>query len=280
MQEMPFPRSLLQAAIGALALATPVEHALAQQAGGIEFEIPGLRNYVAVGVGAIPDYVGSDDYTVGAAPAGILRFDDSERYVRVLVTQLSVNVLNSESWDFGPTLNYRFGRDDDIEDEVVGMLDEIDGTVELGGFVSWKWVDDPDPRHRFVVSGDFLHDATDEHGGFVASAGARYFRPVSRPLTLVGGLSASYGSDDYTSTYFSVSPEESERTGLSAFDAGSGFRDVRANAMAIFSFSPNWHVGAGVIYSRLVGDAADSPVVDDRGSADQVFAGAAIGYAW
>ena len=50
--------------------------------------------------------------------------------------------------------------------------------------------------------------------------------------------------------------------------------------MAIFSFSENWHLGGGVIYSRLLGDAADSPVTDKRGSRDQFFAGIGIAYAW
>ena len=51
-------------------------------------------------------------------------------------------------------------------------------------------------------------------------------------------------------------------------------------ASMIFSLSPNWHLAGGLIYSRLVGDAADSPVTDDRGSANQFFAGLGIAYAW
>jgi outer membrane protein len=267
-------------AAAALMLAASAGHTLAQQAGRIILEIPAVRNYVGVGVGTIPDYFGSDNYTVAAAPAAQLRFDDSERYVRLLVTEVSVNIMDHEAWHLGPALQYRFGRDDDIDDEVVGRLDEIDGTVELGGFVSWRWVDEPDPRHRVVASARLLQDVADEHGGFVASAGLRYFRPITLPLTLAGGVTAFYGSEYYTSTYFDVTPAGAARSGLPEFDAGSGFRDIRTHAMAIFSFSPNWHVGAGVMYARMVGDAADSPIVDDRGSANQIIAGIGVGYAW
>jgi hypothetical protein len=45
------------------------------------------------------------------------------------------------------------------------------------------------------------------------------------------------------------------------------------------SFSPQRHVGVGAIYSRLLGDAAASPVTALRGSEDQLFAGVAIIYA-
>jgi outer membrane protein len=50
--------------------------------------------------------------------------------------------------------------------------------------------------------------------------------------------------------------------------------------MAIFSFSENWHLGAGAIYSRLLSDAADSPVTSKRGSKNQIFAGIGVAYAW
>ena len=50
--------------------------------------------------------------------------------------------------------------------------------------------------------------------------------------------------------------------------------------MAIFSFSESLHLAGGVIYSRLLGDAADSPLVAERGSRDQFFAGIGIGFAW
>ena len=47
-----------------------VPRANAQQAGGIVFELPEIRNYVAAAIGVVPDYMGSDDYTIGGAPAG------------------------------------------------------------------------------------------------------------------------------------------------------------------------------------------------------------------
>ena len=50
--------------------------------------------------------------------------------------------------------------------------------------------------------------------------------------------------------------------------------------MAIFSLSPKWHVAGGIIYSKLLEDASDSPVVDERGSSDQLYVGVGVAYAW
>ncbi len=255
------------------------QRAHAKQAGGVVFELPEIRNYVAVAVGVVPDYMGSDEYTVGAAPAGLMKFGSSERYARLLVTELSVNVLDSRTWNFGPVLNYRLARDD-VDDDAVDRMRDIDGTLEAGLIGGWTWIGDDDPRHRFNATVEFLHDVADTHEGFLVSAGARYFQPVTRPLTLSIGATVTYGSSDYMQTYFGVDSDNAARSGLSQFSAGSGLRDVRIPVMAIYSLSPNWHLSGGLVYSRLLGDASDSPVVDDRGSSNQLFAGVGVAYAW
>ena len=63
-------------------------------------------------------------------------------------------------------------------------------------------------------------------------------------------------------------------------DADAGFREVRLTLGAIVPVTEHWLGGAGVMFMRLVGNAADSPIVDDAGSPDQISDGAAIAYAW
>jgi outer membrane protein len=249
------------------------------QSSDFAIEVPGVDNFVAAAIGWVPDYLGSDDYMIGGAPAGIIKFGDTERYVRLVVTDINVNLIDSKSWSFGPAINWRFGRSN-VDDNVVDRMKDIDGTVEMGAFGGWRWIDEGDPRQRFSVGTEALFDVGSEHDGYTISASVRYFQPVARPLTLSIGASLTYGNGDYMDTYFGVSGADAARSGLSPFKAGSGLRDVRVPLMAIFSFSQNWHVSGGVIYSRLLGDAADSPVVDDRGSKDQFFTGVGIAYAW
>lgn len=118
-------RSYLRLSLYSPALSQPTR---AQQAGGVVFELPEIRNYVALAVGVVPDYLGSDDYTGGGAPAGLIKFGSSERYARLLVTELSVNLLDSRNWHLGPVLNYRLARDD-VDDDVVKLMRDIDGTA-------------------------------------------------------------------------------------------------------------------------------------------------------
>jgi len=57
-------------------------------------------------------------------------------------------------------------------------------------------------------------------------------------------------------------------------------RDVRGWAAAMYHLSQNWHLGAGALYSRLLGDAADSPLVAERGFKNQWISGVMALYAW
>jgi len=227
-----------------------------------------------------PDYLGSDDFTAGAAPFFRWTFAGQERYLQLIVTELSFNVLNDPSFALGPVLNYRFGRDDGVDDKVVKNMEKIDDTVEAGIFGSYTWRNKANPRHRFITSLEFLSDVGGEHDGWLAMAAARYWYPISRPIDVLVGVGATYGNSDYTDKYFGVSSTDAARTGLSQYKADSGFRDVNAQLAAVFHFSINWHLGAGVKYFNLMDDAADSPIVKDRGSRDQFVYGVGLAYSW
>jgi outer membrane protein len=77
-----------------------------------------------------------------------------------------------------------------------------------------------------------------------------------------------------------VRPSDSLASGLPIYVPGSGVRDARAWATALLHLSPQWHLGVGALYSRLLGDAADSPIVADEGSKNQWVYGVGALYAW
>jgi outer membrane protein len=244
------------------------------------FVIDNVPNIVGVAVGVAPDYWGSDDSQGVGAPFFRWTFDGEERYLQLLASELSFNVLDNANYQFGPVLNYRFGRDDDVDDDVVKKMAEIEGTTELGIMGAYIWRNESNPRHRFIVSAQVLADIADEYGGWMAAAGARYWYPINRPIDIMIGLGFTYGNSDFMNTYFGVSSADAAVTGLSRFDAGSGLRDVNIPAAVVFHYSENWHLAAGIKYFSLLDDASDSPITDGRGSSDQVFAGLGVAYSW
>ena len=57
----------------------------------------------------------------------------------------------------GPAGNYRFGRDN-VDDPVVDKMGTIDNTVELGVVGGVEFIDNANPRKRFIALAEFLHD--------------------------------------------------------------------------------------------------------------------------
>jgi len=112
----------------------------------------------------------------------------------------------------------------------------------------------------------------------LATLGVGYSVKISDPVHMVLMASTSYASGDYMSTYFGIDSRDSARSGLKTYNADPGFKDVGVGVLVNYSI---WeHVGFRVIanYTRLVGDAEDSPIVDDRGSANQFFGGLMVTY--
>jgi outer membrane protein len=252
---------------------------LAAGPGDIFIEMPtGTPNFLGLGVGGYPDYIGSDDYSVGLAPVARIGLG-GERYAQLFLTDLKVNLVNHRNWRLGPELLYRIGRKN-VDDPIVDKMDEIDGSFDIGLYGGYTWIDPQASRKRagFDVWG--LWDVSGVHEG--ATAGARVFGmyPVAQPFTLAVGAAITWGSDNYMDTYFSVSSDDSTKSGLPVFAASSGVRDARGWLLGMLHFSRKWHLAGGVLYSRLVGDASDSPIVSQRGSENQLVFGTGLIYGW
>jgi outer membrane scaffolding protein for murein synthesis (MipA/OmpV family) len=234
-------------------------------------------NLVAVGAGIYPDYIGSDDYSIGAIP--LVRYQYwGKRDLTLIGNTLSMNLLDAGGWRVGPSGMLRFGRSD-VEDDAVDRVHEIDPSVDLGAFVGYTWVGD-DPRKRLGVNAWGLADVTDSHGGWTAGANVFAAYPVLRALTLVGGAALTYGSESYMTSYFGVTPADAQASGLGVYQPDAGIRDARAWLVALVHLSPRWTVGAGIIYSWLADEAGRSPIVSERGSRNQWIGGAGVMYLW
>ncbi|WP_158963741.1 MipA/OmpV family protein [Chachezhania sediminis] len=231
-------------------------------------------NFAGIGVGATPDYFGSSDYKAGAAPGVHLSW--GRRYVDLVGNYLSANVLDHPHWRAGPALVYRFGRDDVI-DEVVNGLPEIDDTTELGVFLARVYRPSEDVRDRLRIGGNITYDVGGVHDGYTVGLSVNRWLPVFRYSAVGLSVATTYGSGNYMDTYFSVTPQGSATTGLPAYQAGAGLRDVRLSAVFIQPLSEKFFVGAGVLYDRILGDAQDSPIVSMRGARDQVLFGVGAG---
>lgn len=236
----------------------------------------GWKFRVGAGAFVVPDYPGSNDYELRPAP--VLRAQKDNLYIETDGPGIRANVVPHGRFEIGPILRYGGGRDD-VEDEVVDRLPKIGDEVWVGLFAGFKLPGVLAERDSLGFEVEAVEAASGDNGGAV-KFGVEYGRRAAQRLKLGVGLSTTYVDDDYAQTYFSVSDAGATASGLSRYDAGGGFRDVTLSLTGRFAITESIGVGAVAGVSRLLGDTADSPLVEDRGDDTPMFGGAFVTYSF
>ena len=92
-----------------------------------------------------------------------------------------------------------------------------------------------------------------------------YEWPVNDRFLLDFSVSGTYADSDYMEAYFSVDSKNRGTSTLPNFDASSGFKDAGLGVTGIYQFNQNWGMVGSVSWTRMLGDAEDSPLVDGQG---------------
>lgn len=203
-----------------------------------------------------PKYEGSKDYEVRGfpiiAPAG--DGSDGGRVQFRGLDDVRFRVIDLYGFEAGPLGGYRFGRDEHDADRLQGLGD-VDGGLVAGAYAAYDF-------GGFKPFVSYHHQVTGDDAGGVLRAGAEVRLPVANNVTLLAIGGATYANSDYMDAYFTVSPAQSAASGLAAFDASSGIKDVYLSLGTDIPLTDVWSLKAGARYSHLLGDAADSPIVE------------------
>lgn len=235
----------------------------------------GLSGFLALGVAAIPRYEGAKDHRAFPAAFGQLRVGD--RYAELLGTSLRVNVIDSPRIAAGPVISMTFGRGTNGIPTKVRALGRIGDAVEAGGFTAVTFPGVAKAGDAVSVTVEAVTDVSGTHDGAIGTLTVAYRLPVGERLTLTGDVRASAASDGYARRYFGVGAAGATASGLPAFAAGGGLRDVGGGLTAVYALDRRWSLVAFGNYRRLGGDFAASPVVRIAGDRDQLMAGAGVG---
>ncbi|WP_221560106.1 MipA/OmpV family protein [Qipengyuania qiaonensis] len=234
-----------------------------------------IRGTVVGGIAWLPEYEGADKNQVIPLVAADIYW--GERYIALDGTSLRLNVLNSSTFEIGPVANLTFGRDDEIESTSVRALGQIDDAYEVGAFAAIK-------ARSVLADGDEVKlrleaksDVSDVHDGWLADATLSYRLPLGDRLMVVADTSVRFADDEYAGTYFTVTAAGAAASGLPQFQAEGGIKDVGVSLTAAYALGDRWSLVGYAGYRRLLGDFADSPVVETAGNADQLSAGIGIG---
>lgn len=245
---------------------------------------------IGLGAGLVPSYAGSDDYIafplplivgrvggVGISPNGPGFVLDLNPGKPGLAPQKGARIA------FGPAFRFRNDRNDRISDDVVARAGELDAALEVGGNVAVAWRGVARPLDQLSIGVQARWDVLGAHEGMVIEPQINYRAPLGSGFSLQAQASAEFIDDNFADYYFTVSPAQALASGLPQFRADGGLNRIGTTAILAYDLDRNllnggWSLTAVGGYSRLLGDAADTPYTALRGDPNQFITGLGAAY--
>ncbi|MEM7123061.1 MAG: MipA/OmpV family protein [Pseudomonadota bacterium] len=206
-----------------------------------------------------PKYLGSDEQEFGVFPVVDIVWDDSI-YLNMR-NGLGAYVYSDKTLRIGGGIGYAFGRDEDDLDGLDGFGD-VDGGAALVGTLEYNFLGAIRIPGLSVGSRLQYQFTGDEGLLFETDIGYRFAVTDMFFVRPSAGIAVADG--DYMQSQFGVSSSQSAGSGLPVYSPGAGVRSVGSTLGMSYLLTDNLSLRGAVIYQRLVGDAADSPLVQNE----------------
>jgi outer membrane scaffolding protein for murein synthesis (MipA/OmpV family) len=245
-------------------------------------------NFLVVGAGAVvmPDYEGSDEGKI--RPAGFVYGRLGGVGINPRAAGLALNFIPEAKgqrveFSLGPVFRYRRNRNGSVADPVVARLGKLDAVIESGAALGITFKGVFHKYDRISAGTDVRWDISGHGSGRVITPGVIYFTPLGKGQVIGARVGAEFVDDKYASYNYAIGPVGSAASGLPQYRARGGLKEWNAGAFTAFDLDGNFldgglSLGVGAQYARLQGSAADTPITSIRGSRDQWYIGAGIGY--
>ena len=228
--------------------------------------------YLTVGATGMvaPDFEGSKNYLLSASPIISLGKAGPAARFTSRNDNISLALIDDGGLRAGLTGKFLFSRDGGDADELKG-LDPVRWGGEAGGFFEFYPLD-------WLRARAELRHGIRAHNGFVADIAADAFYDVTPDVRISGGPRVSFASSDYFDTYYGVNAEEAVASGLSEYHPGGGVKSAGLGGAVTWKVTEPMTASLFGEYSRLMGPAADSSLVKERGDRNQFTIGVSTTY--
>ena len=258
---------LRASAAAALLLFSPVV-ASAQDA---EDKPPKRDLLVTVGIGAqaYPRYPGADDLRL--APLPVLNFRKVGDPIGFEAPDEGTGfalIGKKGGFQFGPAVQLQNKRK---QADVGAAVGDVGFTIEAGAFVQAYL----SRNVRLRAEG---RRGIGGHKGWVGDVGLDLIGRPGDSTVMSIGPRLRLADRRYQRAYFGVAPPVAALTGLAPHDPSPGVRAVGIVAGLTHQFNDRFGIYGYAGYDRLIGDAADSPIVRTFGSRGQPSVGLALTY--
>lgn len=236
----------------------------------------GVDGFFAIGPGMVPSYDGSKKYELVPLMIADVEWKGLALEIRGLGARL--DLLGNSPVQVGPVFNFRGKRNSDKDGNGrVKLLNDVDSAMEVGGYVGYRFGGNQYGQGEIEFDLSLVKDVSDGHDGLLGTAQLSYAAVRSQKWFVNLDAQTTWTDKKYARAYFGVTPEEAARSGLTAYRPGAGIRDIGIGTTIGYQFNQRWGVIARAGANYYVGDAKDSPIVDE-GSKIQAIGGLAVSY--
>jgi outer membrane protein len=259
-----FPSSIL-AAVAMIALPTG-----AHAEGGLFDWIHGDWKLIVGATGMVaPDFEGAKDLMFQVSPIISIGKAGPEARFTSRNDGISFSLYDNGRVRAGAVGKIIFERES--EDDLEG-LDPVRFGAEAGGFAEIY------PTDWLRVRGE-VRQGIRSHEGIVADIAVDAFKDITPSVRVSGGPRISFASEDYFEAYYGVNAAESANSGLSEYRPdGGGIKSIGIGGAYDWKATEKLTTSVFSEYSRLMGEAADSSLVKERGSPNQFTIGVSAAY--
>lgn len=231
--------------------------ALSAQAPAVTREEPRSDWSFMLGAGGMirPTYEGSDRYIVSPVPWVSVNWRDT---VTLGMGGLSLQWrLGGLRIGGGLTLNS--GRKESTgvfaigDDRLYGM-GEIPTALGIKGFVDYV-------LGPVTLSWAITKYTAAGNDGMVMNFGVALPLKLTDATMVTAGLSANWANQNYMQTYFGVTSIQAINSAYAQYTPNAGIKDVGLSVSLSHNLSRRWSLIADARFTRLTGDAQDSPIV-------------------
>lgn len=240
---------------------------------------------VTVGIEAriLPEWPGASTKKIGftALPLFSIRKEGTPPEFFAPRDSFGFNIIDLGQFKLGPAIQFIGDRQAQNYKELYG-LGNVGYTGQVGLFAEY-W-----PVSWLRLRGEVRQGIGGETGitgdGFLDAV-----VPIGQ-WTWSGGPRVTAQTTAAVSPYYSITPAQAAATAtlvpvtglaaLPAYNASGGLYSYGAGTQLLYRFNPQWETHAFIEYQRLTGSVADSPIVTDRGSANQFTYGIGASYSF
>jgi outer membrane protein len=215
---------------------------------------------VSLGAGAFvtPRYQGSSSLRVLPLPVIDVKYAD-RLFISVL-GGVGVNVIALPALHLGVAFAPNFGRADGSDARLSGW-GHIDPGV-IGRLFA-------ETRLGPLRAATSIQHELGTSSGTLADLGLSSMLPLDRHFILTGGALVTWADGQYMREYFGIAESQlaaarADNVATALFTPGAGFRDVALSLGMIVPLDEKWSLTAFFRGTRLLGGAANSPVVQQK----------------